>query len=94
MYIWARWNPDVRLSFLGLLFFAAPDLPWLVLCFSLLFYNKLPIDDLLGIVVGQGTSSHILSTGVIWGGWVGGWIDDRLFLCRLALLILNMYGGG
>ncbi|RPB00106.1 Der1-like protein [Choiromyces venosus 120613-1] len=53
VYIWARRNPAVRLSFLGLFVFSAPYLPWVLLGFSLLLNNTLPKDDLLGIVVGH-----------------------------------------
>jgi len=53
VYIWARRNPSVRLSFLGLFVFSAPYLPWVLLAFSLLMNNSVPRDDLLGIVVGH-----------------------------------------
>lgn len=53
VYIWARRNPSVRLSFLGLFIFSAPYLPWVLLLFSLVLNNSLPKDDLLGIVVGH-----------------------------------------
>ncbi|KAF8534883.1 Derlin [Trichophaea hybrida] len=53
VYIWARRNPSVRLSFLGLFVFSAPYLPWVLLGFSLMLNNSLPKDDLLGIVVGH-----------------------------------------
>jgi Derlin-2/3 len=56
VYIWARRNPSVRLSFLGLFVFSAPYLPWVLLGFSLMLNNSLPKDDLLGIVVGHGES--------------------------------------
>lgn len=54
VYIWARRNPGVRLSFLGLFVFNAPYLPWVLLGFSVLLHNTLPKEDLLGIVVGHG----------------------------------------
>jgi len=54
VYIWARRNPAVRLSFLGLFVFNAPYLPWVLLGFSILLHNTLPKDDLLGIAVGHG----------------------------------------
>ncbi|KAI5820003.1 Derlin [Pyronema omphalodes] len=53
IYIWARRNPSVRLSFLGLFVFNAPYLPWVLLLFRLVINNTLPKDDLLGIVVGH-----------------------------------------
>ncbi|KAL0095626.1 Der1-like family-domain-containing protein [Phycomyces blakesleeanus] len=53
VYIWARRNPYVRLNFLGLIVFRAPHLPWVLLCFSLLFGGQLPVGDILGIAVGH-----------------------------------------
>lgn len=53
VYIWARRNPGVQLSFLGLFVFNAPYLPWVLLGFSLVLHNTLPKDDLLGIIVGH-----------------------------------------
>jgi Derlin-2/3 len=53
VYVWARRNPYVRMSFLGLFNFNAPYLPWVLLVFSLCLNNALPIVDLLGIVVGH-----------------------------------------
>lgn len=54
-YIWSRKNPDALLSFLGLLVFKAPYLPWVLLCFSLVLYGTVPKDDMCGIVVGHST---------------------------------------
>ena len=54
VYIWARRNPGVQLSFLGLFVFNAPYLPWVLLGFSVLLHNTMPKDDLLGITVGHG----------------------------------------
>jgi Derlin-2/3 len=59
VYIWARRNPSVNLSFLGLFVFSAPYLPWVLLGFSLMLNNTLPKDDLLGIAVGHGTLSEV-----------------------------------
>lgn len=53
VYIWARRNPSVRLSFLGLFVFAAPYLPWVLLGFSLVINSSVPKDDLLGVVIGH-----------------------------------------
>ena len=53
-YIWARRNPSVRLSFLGLFVFSAPYLPWVLLGFSLVLHNQLPKENLLGIAIGHG----------------------------------------
>jgi hypothetical protein len=39
VYIWARRNPLVRMTFLGLFTFTAPYLPWVLLCFSVLLGN-------------------------------------------------------
>ncbi|KAJ8101474.1 Derlin [Lipomyces tetrasporus] len=53
VYIWARRNPSIRLSFLGLFVFSAPYLPWVLFGFSLILNNALPKGDLLGIAVGH-----------------------------------------
>lgn len=53
VYIWARRNPSVRLSFLGLFVFSAPYLPWVLLGFSLVINSSVPKDDLLGVVIGH-----------------------------------------
>jgi Derlin-2/3 len=56
IYIWSRKNPDTMLSFLGLLVFKAPYLPWFMLGFSLLMHGTMPKDDMCGIVVGHSRS--------------------------------------
>ena len=53
VYIWARRNPAIRLSFLGLFVFSAPYLPWVLLGFSLVLNGNLPKGDILGIIVGH-----------------------------------------
>ena len=53
VYIWARRNPDTRLSFLGLLVFTAPYLPWVLMAFSLLLHNTIPKDEICGVAVGH-----------------------------------------
>ncbi|KAF2181714.1 ER-associated proteolytic system protein Der1 [Zopfia rhizophila CBS 207.26] len=53
IYIWSRKNPDTMLSFLGLVVFRAPYLPWVLLCFSLIMHGTVPKDEMLGIVVGH-----------------------------------------
>jgi Derlin-2/3 len=53
VYVWARRNPYVRMSFLGLFNFNAPYLPWVLLIFSLCLNNAWPTVDLLGIMVGH-----------------------------------------
>lgn len=54
VYIWGRRNPDTRLSFLGLIVFRAPFLPWVLIGFSFAMYQHIPKDEVLGIVVGHG----------------------------------------
>lgn len=52
VYVWARRNDDVRMSFLGLFAFHAPFLPWVLLGFSVLLGNS-PSIDLMGIATGH-----------------------------------------
>jgi Derlin-2/3 len=56
VYLWARRNENVRLSFLGLLPFRAPYLPWVLMSFSALIgsnaLHSLIVDG-LGIVAGH-----------------------------------------
>jgi len=54
VYIWSRRNPDIRLSFLGLLTFKAPWLPWVLIAFNVVLHGQWPKDELCGIVVGHG----------------------------------------
>jgi Derlin-2/3 len=56
VYIWARKNPDTRLSFLGLLTFKAPWLPWVLVAFNVVLHGHWPKDELCGIAVGHGES--------------------------------------
>ena len=51
-YVWGRRNEDVKMSFLGVLTFHAPYLPWVMLTFSVLIGNSITM-DLIGIVVGH-----------------------------------------
>ncbi|KAI9885496.1 MAG: hypothetical protein M1823_002725 [Watsoniomyces obsoletus] len=53
VYIWSRRDPDTRLSFLGLLVFTAPYLPWVLMGFSLLLHGTIPKDEIMGVVVGH-----------------------------------------
>jgi hypothetical protein len=53
VYIWSRRNPDTRLSFLGLLTFKAPWLPWVLIGFNVVLHGNWPKDELCGIVVGH-----------------------------------------
>ena len=52
VYVWARRNPNVRMSFLGLFPFTAPYLPWVLLAFSV-FLGASASVDLIGIAVGH-----------------------------------------
>lgn len=56
VYIWSRRNPDTRLSFLGLLTFKAPWLPWVLIAFNVVLHGHWPKDELCGIVVGHSMS--------------------------------------
>ncbi|KAI9827408.1 MAG: hypothetical protein M1819_006949 [Sarea resinae] len=47
VYIWARRNPETRLSFLGVLVFTAPYLPWVLMGFSLMLHGTVPKDEIL-----------------------------------------------
>ncbi len=53
VYIWSRRNPDTRLSFLGLLVFPAPYLPWVLMGFSLVLHGIIPKDEIMGVVIGH-----------------------------------------
>jgi len=54
VYIWSRRNPETRLSFLGLLVFTAPYLPWVLMAFSLVLHGSVPKDEICGVIVGHG----------------------------------------
>ncbi|KAL6242676.1 hypothetical protein RBB50_010322 [Rhinocladiella similis] len=53
VYIWSRRNPDTRLSFLGVLVFTAPYLPWVLMAFHMFMHGSIPKDEILGVVVGH-----------------------------------------
>ena len=53
VYIWSRRNPDTQLSFLGLLVFKAPWLPWVLMAFSFAVHGTVPKDEICGVVVGH-----------------------------------------
>lgn len=53
VYIWSRRNPDMRLSFLGLLVFTAPYLPWVLMAFSLVMHGVVPKDEIMGVLIGH-----------------------------------------
>lgn len=54
VYVWSRRNPETRLSFLGLLVFTAPYLPWVLMAFSLVLHGTVPKDEICGVIVGHG----------------------------------------
>ena len=58
VYIWSRRNPDTRLSFLGVLTFKAPWLPWVLIAFNVILHGHWPKDELCGIVVGHGKDAR------------------------------------
>jgi Derlin-2/3 len=53
VYVWARRNPSVVMSFLGLFNFMAPYLPWVLFGLSFLVTNAFPLGDFIGIIVGH-----------------------------------------
>ncbi|OCT54746.1 Derlin-2 [Cladophialophora carrionii] len=53
VYIWSRRNPDTRLSFLGVLVFTAPYLPWVLMAFHMFMHGTVPKDEILGVIVGH-----------------------------------------
>ncbi|EJP62616.1 hypothetical protein NHJ13051_005059 [Beauveria bassiana] len=53
VYIWSRKNPDTQLSFLGVLVFTAPYLPWVLMGFSLIMHGNVPKDEIMGVVIGH-----------------------------------------
>jgi Derlin-2/3 len=61
VYIWSRRNPDTRLSFLGILVFTAPYLPWVLMAFSLVLHSTVPKDEIMGVVVGHGMDKNATS---------------------------------
>jgi Derlin-2/3 len=54
VYIWSRRNPDTLLSFLGLLVFKAPWLPWVLMAFSFAVHGSVPKDEICGVIIGHG----------------------------------------
>jgi len=53
VYVWARRNPLMRMSFLGLFTFNAPYLPWVILGFESLLGHSVNLFDVLGILIGH-----------------------------------------
>lgn len=64
IYIWSRKNPDTMLSFLGLLVFKAPYLPWVLLGFSVVMHGTVPKDEMCGIVVGHSTFGSLFRSDI------------------------------
>ena len=65
VYIWSRRNPETRLSFLGLLVFTAPYLPWVLMAFSLVLHGSVPKDEICGVIVGHGKFSFYTPLSVL-----------------------------
>jgi len=53
VYIWSRRNPDTLMSFLGLLTFRAPYLPWVLMGISFVIHGTVPKDELMGVLIGH-----------------------------------------
>lgn len=53
VYVWSRRNPETRLTFLGVMVFTAPYLPWVLMGFSLVVHGTVPKDEICGVVVGH-----------------------------------------
>ncbi|KAI8870624.1 Der1-like protein, partial [Ramicandelaber brevisporus] len=55
LYLWARRNPDMQISFFGVLDFRAPYLPFVMVGFEWLVsrHGTLPRSDLAGIIIGH-----------------------------------------
>lgn len=53
VYIWSRRNPEIQISFFGLMVFAAPYLPWALMAFTLFLHGAVPRDELMGVVIGH-----------------------------------------
>jgi Derlin-2/3 len=53
VYVWSRRNPDTMLSFLGVLTFRAPFLPWVLMGFAFTMHGTVPKDEICGVVVGH-----------------------------------------
>ncbi|KAL2133954.1 hypothetical protein VTI74DRAFT_1310 [Chaetomium olivicolor] len=53
VYIWSRRNPDTLMSFLGILVFRAPYLPWVLMGVSFAMHGSVPRDELMGVIIGH-----------------------------------------
>mmetsp|Transcript_31121 Transcript_31121/g.69162 ORF Transcript_31121/g.69162 Transcript_31121/m.69162 type:complete len:250 (-) Transcript_31121:459-1208(-) len=52
VYVWGRRHQYVNLNFLGIFYFTAPYLPWVLLAFSLVLGSS-PVVDLMGMAAGH-----------------------------------------
>ena len=52
VYVWARRNQHVNMSFLGLFNFTAPYLPWVLAIFSVVLGSS-PVVDVIGMIAGH-----------------------------------------
>ena len=91
VYVWARRNPHVRMSFLGLFSFHAPYLPWVLLSFSVLLGNSATI-DLIGIVVGH--VYYFLEDVYPMIADIRGWRVRRWLAAPMLLKMMFGEGGG
>ncbi len=83
VYIWSRRDPDTRLSFLGLLVFTAPYLPWVLMGFSLLLHGSIPKDEIMGVVVGHGEVFFLSLSDVCRHVWISTRVSyDLLQACN------------
>ncbi|KAK4123755.1 DER1-domain-containing protein [Parathielavia appendiculata] len=53
LYIWSRRNPDTLMSFFGVLVFRAPYLPWVMMGLSFVMHGTVPLDEIMGVVIGH-----------------------------------------
>ena len=65
VYVWSRRNPYMTLSFLGIMNFTAPYLPWVLLGFSVILGSS-PGVDLLGLLVGENFLPLALPSTIQW----------------------------
>jgi len=81
VYVWARRNPFVKMSFFGLLTFSAPYLPWVLVGFSLLLGNSVEVD-----LVGMGLGHCYYFLEDVFPAQQGGWkiIKTPAFLKQLV----------
>ncbi|KAJ9069027.1 hypothetical protein DSO57_1022648 [Entomophthora muscae] len=53
VYVWARRNPDVQMTFMGLFTFPAPYLPFILTGFHVVVRSSLPTSNLVSITLGH-----------------------------------------